>query len=137
MNENKLESYTPSEDEIKETEAMMGPEKAKLSALRERSAQLLKERGKDGYLESSYIGDRFMVSGKINDHSIILTIDVAGQEPWQGEVDGFNLSPEEAQLFINRYDGVWAKLKREDLEAAQKEELLSPGREKVLKDIGL
>ena len=127
---------------MQEAEKMMGPKKADLSALRENSAALLKERGMDGYLESSEAEGKFVVSGKINGHSIILKIDTAGEVgsgwkgEWQGEVDGFELRPEENEKFVEKYRDVWARLQKDDIEAAQKEEI-APGRAEVLKDIGL
>lgn len=143
MNENKLESYKPSEEEMKNAEQMMGPKKAELSALRERSAQLLKEMGMDGYLELSYDGDEGIISGKINGHSIILKIDAVENKKgwkgeWRGNVDGFELQPEESKKLVEKYRDVWKNnvLQKENLEAAQKEEL-APGRAEVLKGIGL
>ncbi len=139
---NKFEHYEPSEEEMKNAEDMMGPKKAELSALRERSAQLLKEKGMDGYLELSQMEGKNVVSGRINGHSIVLKIDTAGeggrswQGEWQGEVDGFKLQPEENEKFVEKYRDVWASLQSQDIEVAQKEEL-APGRAEVLKDIGL
>ena len=135
MNENK---YNPSEEEMKNAEDMVGPKKAELSALREKSSQKKKEKGVDGYLESSYAEGKLIVSGRINGHDVLLSMPVTGDGKgnWLGEVDRFNLSPEETGRFIEKYDGTWARYDRNAIEAAAKEEV-APGRAEVLKDIGL
>ncbi len=137
---NKFEHYEPSEEEMKNAEDMMGPKKAELSALRERSAQLLKEKGVDGYLETDGNGG---ISGKINGHEIILKVGIAEskiegvtESGWQGNVDGYNLTSEETRRFMEKYRDIWARYGEGTMEAAAKEKV-TPGKAEVLKDIGL
>ena len=141
MNENK---YNPSEEEMKNTEDMMGPKKAELSAAREKNSQLLKEKmGVDGYLESNFDASAnfYVMSGKINGHDIIITRDIDDvtkrlKDSWKGKVDGYNLSPEETERLMGKYRHITTSLYQEELDVAQKEEV-APGRAEVLKDIGL
>ena len=100
-----MEAYKPSEEENSKAENTMTEKQAELTGVRENQAKKLEELGVSGYLYlrgRNLSGERNLVEGKLNDHTISMNIYEDGKKLLI--IDGeFVFDKDKTEIFFKKY----------------------------------